>query len=435
MRPLCCSQRECHPVASDFCLECSGVHRSLGVHISFVRSLNMDSWNGKQQARMRSGGNTALRTYLRQCGMPEEYNRLGQPIIRDKYHTKAATAYREHIAALERGEASSLQPVPWEVIVVQAATEKKMAGFGSGPPPPPDGGMAGLDSLMSSLGSLGSATASITAAAKLKAQAAAASAKELATESALPALGTAVGAVKGAVSAARGRAETLATFDATKDLAHLRSGADDDGDAPAASDSATEGFGGFSGFDLAGNLAGSDGSSARGALRSGLATVGSTASWLWSTTAETVVQASSFDAGSDLAHLRPPANQGGSDAGSSGRGGFGGFGSSEATQGQAGLPVPPPPALSAAGASDGWTGEANDGWGWGEDDDAIAVPTSTVTAVPAPMPAQATTAAPPANAAPSAAKPKLAASKASPSGPSSDGWDDDGWGDGWDDDK
>jgi ADP-ribosylation factor GTPase-activating protein 1 len=30
------------------CLECAGKHRSLGVHISFIRSLYMDTWNENQ---------------------------------------------------------------------------------------------------------------------------------------------------------------------------------------------------------------------------------------------------------------------------------------------------------------------------------------------------------------------------------------------------
>lgn len=45
------------PIGAFCCLECSGSHRRLGVHISFVRSVTLDSWKEKEVLAMENGGN------------------------------------------------------------------------------------------------------------------------------------------------------------------------------------------------------------------------------------------------------------------------------------------------------------------------------------------------------------------------------------------
>lgn len=80
------------------CLECSGVHRSLGVHISFVRSVTMDKWKENEIEKMQVGGNARLKEWF--DSQPDVTP--GMSIVQ-KYNTKAAAMYRQKITALSEG--------------------------------------------------------------------------------------------------------------------------------------------------------------------------------------------------------------------------------------------------------------------------------------------------------------------------------------------
>ena len=53
------------------CLDCSGYHRRLGVHLSFVRSIDMDEWTEDQLKVMQLGGNAEARKFFKQYGVHE----------------------------------------------------------------------------------------------------------------------------------------------------------------------------------------------------------------------------------------------------------------------------------------------------------------------------------------------------------------------------
>ena len=72
------------------CLECSGKHRGLGVHLSFVRSVTMDKWKESELEKMKVGGNRRMKTFL------EERDGSNGP-IRTKYNTKAASLYKDKV--------------------------------------------------------------------------------------------------------------------------------------------------------------------------------------------------------------------------------------------------------------------------------------------------------------------------------------------------
>ncbi|GAB4815643.1 hypothetical protein N2152v2_002689 [Parachlorella kessleri] len=81
------------PYGVFICLSCAGIHRSLGVHLSFVRSTTLDTWTEEQLRIMAVGGNQRARTFFKQHGWDE----LGSDKIEAKYTSRAAQLYRKQL--------------------------------------------------------------------------------------------------------------------------------------------------------------------------------------------------------------------------------------------------------------------------------------------------------------------------------------------------
>ncbi len=75
-----------------FCLECSGIHRSLGVQTSFVRSVTMDRWTPQQLAKMEAGGNDRALEFWK--SRPDWREGMS---IKEKYNSDFARKYRERL--------------------------------------------------------------------------------------------------------------------------------------------------------------------------------------------------------------------------------------------------------------------------------------------------------------------------------------------------
>ncbi|KAM3343334.1 ADP-ribosylation factor GTPase-activating protein AGD5 [Capsicum galapagoense] len=70
------------------CMQCSGIHRSLGVHISKVRSAALDTWLPEQVAFIQSMGNEKANSYW-EAELPPNYDRVGiENFIHSKYEDK-----------------------------------------------------------------------------------------------------------------------------------------------------------------------------------------------------------------------------------------------------------------------------------------------------------------------------------------------------------
>ncbi|KAI8773750.1 ADP-ribosylation factor GTPase-activating protein 1 [Biomphalaria glabrata] len=85
------------------CLECSGKHRSLGVHLSFVRSVSMDKWKDSELEKMKAGGNKMCKEFF--ISQPDYHEGMS---LQEKYNTKAAALLRDKVATIAEGK-------PWSI--------------------------------------------------------------------------------------------------------------------------------------------------------------------------------------------------------------------------------------------------------------------------------------------------------------------------------
>jgi len=83
------------------CLDCSATHRSMGVHLTFVRSVDLDEWTQEQIDSMRLGGNGNARAYFRKHGFTDLYGGKTEK----KYRSKAALSYKSELAKSMMAEA------------------------------------------------------------------------------------------------------------------------------------------------------------------------------------------------------------------------------------------------------------------------------------------------------------------------------------------
>lgn len=99
------------PFAIYLCLDCSSNHRNLGVHISFVRSTNLDQWQWEQLRKMKVGGNESATKFFKANGGSAALNSKNPTT---KYGGTIATKYK---AEIQKRSEKDAQKYPGRVVI------------------------------------------------------------------------------------------------------------------------------------------------------------------------------------------------------------------------------------------------------------------------------------------------------------------------------
>lgn len=87
-----------------FCLACSGIHRSLGVHISFVRSVTMDAFKTGEVKRMELGGNKPWKNFFNAHSSNTLIGRdFDSCTISERYDSDAGEEWKDRLTAKVEG--------------------------------------------------------------------------------------------------------------------------------------------------------------------------------------------------------------------------------------------------------------------------------------------------------------------------------------------
>ncbi|KAK8441584.1 ADP-ribosylation factor GTPase-activating protein gcs1 [Candidozyma auris] len=112
------------------CLECAGIHRGLGVHISFVRSITMDQFKPDEVLRMEKGGNENCRAFFENHGLDTSLP------AKAKFDNYVAADYKEYLTCVVEGREYEEKDHTGEILPTKDSSTAGGAAGGAAAAPP-----------------------------------------------------------------------------------------------------------------------------------------------------------------------------------------------------------------------------------------------------------------------------------------------------------